>query len=75
MRFLVFAQTNYKICRTPCLEPSLCCACPACSCLQCTDDSNYCGDYVHGKRHGYGVYSFPNGDQYEGEYEEDIPQV
>jgi hypothetical protein len=42
---------------------------------QCTDDSNYCGQYRHGKRHGYGVYSFPNGDQYLGEYEDDIPQV
>jgi len=31
---------------------------------QCTDDSNYVGDYQRGKRHGYGVYSFPNGDQY-----------
>jgi hypothetical protein len=43
--------------------------------LQCTDDSNYCGQYRRGKRHGYGVYSFPNGDQYLGEYEDDIPQV
>jgi hypothetical protein len=43
--------------------------------LQCTDDSNYVGDYRRGKRHGYGVYSFPNGDQYLGEYEDDIPQV
>jgi hypothetical protein len=42
---------------------------------QCTDDSNYVGDYRRGKRHGYGVYSFPNGDQYLGEYEDDIPQV
>lgn len=33
------------------------------------------GDYRRGKRHGYGVYSFPNGDQYLGEYEDDIPQV
>lgn len=47
----------------------------ACLCVQCTDDSNYCGQYRRGKRHGYGVYSFPNGDQYLGEYEEDIPQV
>jgi hypothetical protein len=45
------------------------------SALQCTDDSNYVGDYRRGKRHGYGVYSFPNGDQYLGEYEDDIPQV
>jgi hypothetical protein len=37
------------------------------------DDSNYIGDYQRGKRHGYGVYSFPNGDQYLGEYEDDIP--
>jgi len=41
---------------------------------QCTDDSNYVGEYAKGKRHGYGVYSFPNGDQYTGEYEEDLPQ-
>ena len=47
---------------------------PPCS-LQCTDDSNYVGEYARGKRHGYGVYSFPNGDQYTGEYEEDLPQV
>ena len=33
------------------------------------------GQYAHGKRHGYGVYSFPNGDMYSGEYEEDLPQV
>lgn len=43
--------------------------------MQCTDDSNYVGDYKKGKRHGFGVYSFPNGDQYLGEYEDDIPQV
>jgi hypothetical protein len=24
------------------------------------------GDYVKGKRHGYGVYCFPNGDKYAG---------
>jgi hypothetical protein len=45
------------------------------SAMQCKDDSNYVGDYRRGKRHGYGVYSFPNGDQYLGEYEDDIPQV
>lgn len=33
---------------------------------QCTDESNYVGDYVRGKRHGYGVYCFPNGDKYAG---------
>lgn len=43
------------------------------SAAQCTDDSNYVGDYVAGKRHGHGVYSFPNGDRYLGEYEKDIP--
>ena len=31
------------------------------------------GDYHRGRRHGYGVYSFPNNDQYLGEYEKDIP--
>lgn len=41
--------------------------------LQCTDDSNYVGEYSAGKRHGHGVYSFPNGDQYLGEYCDDIP--
>ncbi len=41
--------------------------------LQCTDDSNFVGDYLRGKRHGYGVYSFPNGDRYEGQYVEDLP--
>lgn len=51
-----------------------CCRCRP-HVLQCTDDSNYVGDYRRGKRHGYGVYSFPNGDQYMGEYEDDIPQV
>lgn len=42
---------------------------------QCTDDSNYVGEYAHGKRHGHGVYSFPNGDMYSGEYAEDLPQA
>lgn len=42
---------------------------------QCTDDSNYVGEYARGKRQGYGVYSFPNGDMYSGEYEDDLPQV
>jgi hypothetical protein len=42
---------------------------------QCTDDSNYCGQYWRGKRHGLGVYSFANGDQYLGEYGDDIPHV
>lgn len=41
--------------------------------MQCTDDSNFVGDYLRGKRHGYGVYSFPNGDRYEGQYVEDLP--
>jgi hypothetical protein len=50
-------------------------AAAAAAAVQCTDDSNYCGQYRRGKRHGYGVYSFPNGDQYLGEYEDDIPQV
>lgn len=31
------------------------------------------GEYLAGKRHGYGVYCFPNGDRYVGEYERDIP--
>jgi hypothetical protein len=43
--------------------------------VQCTDDSNYCGQYRRGKRHGYGVYSFPNGDKFLGEYVDDIPHV
>jgi hypothetical protein len=34
---------------------------------QCNDDSNYVGDYVQGRRHGVGVYTFPNGDTYAGE--------
>lgn len=42
---------------------------------QCTDDSNYTGEYARGKRHGAGVYSFPNGDAYSGQYEHDLPQV
>jgi len=46
-----------------------------CAWLQCTDDSNYCGQYRRGKRHGYGVYNFPNGDRYMGEYDDDIPAV
>jgi hypothetical protein len=33
------------------------------------------GEYAHGKRHGHGVYSFPNGDMYSGEYAEDLPQA
>lgn len=40
--------------------------------MQCTDDSNYVGEYVKGKRHGMGVYSFPNGDTYEGQYQDDL---
>lgn len=40
---------------------------------QCTDDSNFVGDYLYGKRHGYGIYNFPNGDRYYGEYVNDIP--
>ncbi len=44
-----------------------------CMLLQCTDDSNYVGQYSAGKRSGYGVYSFPNGDQYLGEYALDMP--
>ncbi len=42
------------------------CVC-VCVCSQCTDHSNYCGEYLRGKRHGYGVYTFPNGDKYAGE--------
>ena len=50
--------------------------CVPCGCvfgLQCTDDSNFVGDYLYGKRHGYGIYNFPNGDRYYGEYVNDIP--
>ena len=50
----------------PCFPPP-----PAC--LQCTDDSNYVGEYQRGKRHGHGVYSFPNGDCYVGQYADDLP--
>ena len=32
---------------------------------QCTDDSNYVGEYQRGKRHGQGIYCFPNGDRYQ----------
>ena len=35
--------------------------------MQCTDESNYVGDYTRGKRNGHGVYTFPNGDKYAGE--------
>jgi hypothetical protein len=35
----------------------------ACFLLQCTDESNFVGEYVRGKRHGVGIYSFPNGDK------------
>ena len=31
------------------------------------------GDYVRGRREGYGVYVFPNGDRYEGECSGDLP--
>ena len=31
------------------------------------------GDYMRGRREGYGVYVFPNGDRYEGECSGDLP--
>ncbi len=31
------------------------------------------GDYKSGKRHGFGVYSFPNGDQFLGQCASDMP--
>ena len=40
---------------------------------QCSDDSNYVGDYRKGKRHGFGAYSFPNGDRYLGQCNSDMP--
>ena len=33
------------------------------------------GEYVRGRREGYGVYVFPHGDRYEGECSGDLPEV
>lgn len=40
---------------------------------QCTDGSNYVGQYKEAKREGYGVYTFHNGDCYLGTYKQDLP--
>jgi len=32
----------------------------------------YNGDFVEGKRHGYGVCKFPDGSKYEGYWENDL---
>ena len=32
----------------------------------------YNGDTKNGKKHGKGIYTFPNGERYEGEWENDI---
>lgn len=30
------------------------------------DGREYVGEYKHDKRHGHGVFSYPNGERYEG---------
>lgn len=40
---------------------------------QCMDNSNYAGQYSQGLRHGFGAYSFPNGDRYLGQCDSDVP--
>ena len=37
------------------------------------DGSEYFGDYQIGKREGYGVFKYPNGDTYEGEWLDNKP--
>jgi hypothetical protein len=37
------------------------------------DGSEYIGDYYAGKREGYGIFKYPNGDQYEGEWMDNKP--
>ena len=34
-------------------------------------DYFHSGQYLDGQRHGYGVFKYPNGDRYEGNYRKD----
>ena len=36
------------------------------------DGSEYSGDFKKGKREGYGIYVYPDGDKYEGEWLDNI---
>jgi radial spoke head protein 1 len=36
------------------------------------NNSKYVGDYVQGKKHGQGVFLFPDGSKYEGSWAEDV---
>ena len=44
-----------------------------CESLLKKGNSGYQGDMVNGVREGNGTYSFSNGDKYEGEFENDLP--
>ena len=36
------------------------------------DGSSYEGNYIYGKRQGYGIFKWPDGSEYEGDFKENM---